>query len=217
MARIKWEAPKKELFESVAERAQLLVLYFGDRADTNDVLNEVDLANHVTAKTVVCVRVPKPQEAESPEAPVTDDAIAAKALWERYGIEAEDTFVIADRYGNAAFKTQERALAGKLREVSSHFRGVRKQLRQETAAAKAALENGDKRAAIEASLRGKALGLTGYEEAMEAGKLHDELMQQGLKELKAAGKDAAKLDALVKLYAGTELEQEIAKARTVEG
>jgi hypothetical protein len=191
----------------------LIVLYFGDRADTNDLLNEVDLADHVTARTVVCMRVQKPEEGSKTNA----DEYCGNELRKRYGIEAEDTFVIADRFGNAAFKTQERALAGKLRDVASHFRAVRKQLRHETDAARAALEEGNQRAAIEASLRGMALGLTGYDEAEDARKLHSELIEAGRKALKEAGKDAEKLNKLAALYAGTELEAEIKAATEVQG
>lgn len=216
MARIKWERPTEELFKTARDQAQLIILYFGDRADTNDLLNEVDVANHVTAKTVVCVRVAKPVTDAEPEAPVSDKQADTKPLWDLYGVTDEDTFVVADRFGNAAFVTKERALAGKLREVSSHFRGVRKQLRQEVQAAKEALENGDRRTAIEAALRARAFKLTGYDEAAEAGKVYSQLIEQGRKELEAAKDDAEKLEALSKVYAGTEVEAEIkAKSQTV--
>lgn len=139
--------------------------------------------------------------------------LEAADLWAAYGIKEADTFVVADKYGNPFHTAKEPVLNEKLGEVASHFRGVRKQLRKEVDAARAAKEKGDVAGALAALKNGFKLGLTGYAEAENAAKLYSEILEQGRKEVKDAGKDGARLDELAKKYAGTEVEKDVAAAR----
>jgi hypothetical protein len=188
----------------------LIVLYFGDRKDDDELLGKVDVNELVTGKTIICVRVPKAQPAEPAKAsPVPADRLAAKDLWAAYGVTATDTFVVADKFGNPYATTQETALKDKLTEVASHFRALRKQLRKHVDAAEAAREKSETRAAVEALLEGFKLGVTGYNEAEAAAAMYGELIQDGRSRVKAAGADVSKLESLAAQFKGTDLESEI--------
>ncbi len=188
----------------------MIALYFGDRKDDDELLAVVDLSELVTGKTVVCVRVPKPESIQAaPASVVPTDRLATKDLWSAYGIKQADTFVVADKFGNPYAVTTETALADKMKEVASHFRSLRKQLRRDTDTARAAHEKGQTREAIDALLAAFNHGLTGYDEAEPAAKLYQELMDAGRKQLKQAGDKATELESLAKLYAGTDLQADI--------
>lgn len=139
--------------------------------------------------------------------------LEAADLWAAYGVKEAETFVVADKYGNPFHTAKEPVLNEKLGEVASHFRAVRKQLRKEVDAAQAAKDKGDVAAAIESLKKGFKLGLTGYSEAESAAKLYNEIVEDGRKQVKAAGKDSAKLDELARKYAGTEVEKDVTAAR----
>jgi hypothetical protein len=192
----------------------LVVIYFGERADDDELLAKVDLADQVTAQNVVCVRAKKPAETKAPaEALLATPRLESTDLWAAYGVTEADTFIVTDMYGNPFYTGKETALEAKIKEVSSHFRGVRKQLRKKVEAAQTAKDKGDIAAAVEALKEGLKLGLTGYSEAESAAKLYKEMLEAGRKQLKEAGSDAAKLDALAKTFAGTDLESDIKAAR----
>lgn len=194
----------------------MIILYFGEKKDDDEFFAKSDFNEQVTAKNVICLRVAKPADTKAPEAAIVPKArLDAADLWAAYGVKEADTFVVADKYGNPFYTAKEPLLNEKLGEVASHFRTLRKQLRKEVEAAQAAKDKGEVTAALAALKSGFKLGLTGYSEAESATKLYGELMDAGRKSLKDAGKDAAKLDALAKQYAGTDLEAEIAAARKV--
>jgi hypothetical protein len=196
------------------EQSQLVCIYFGDQADDSELLGKVDLNDQVTALNVVAIRATKPQEQAAPPASLIPvDRLRSKDLWAAYGVTESDTFVITDRHGNPYYTGKETALNEKVTEVASHFRSLRKTLRKQVEAAETAREAGKTADAVSAIKEGLKLGLTGYDEADTAIKLYNELIESGRKQLKEAGDDAAKLDALAAAFAGTDLEKEIKAAR----
>jgi hypothetical protein len=190
------------------------VLYFGDRTNEDTFFDKVDFLAEVSASNVVCVRVPKPAELKAPEPPIVPPArLDATDLWAAYGVKDADTIVLADRYGNPFVTTTEPVLNEKLAELAAHFKDARKSLQKEIDAAKAARDTGDVGAAFTALKAGFKLGLTGYKEAKEAGKLYNEMIETGREKLKQAGKDAKVLEELAKQYEGTDLSGDIEAAR----
>ncbi len=171
------------------------------------------------AELVSCVRLPKPEKATPfADSFVPANRLAAADLWSAYGVEKADTFIVTDKFGNEYLRTESCELAEHTKKVSSHIRAQRKQLKKFTNEAQAALDKGDRDAAMTALRAGFALKLVGYEESEAAAKLATTVLDAGRKEFEAAGTDAKKLEVLSKRYAGTSLAADIdaalAKART---
>lgn len=143
--------------------------------------------------------------------------LEAADLWAAYGVTEEDTFIVADKFGNPFFTGKDACLSEKLREVAGHFRAQRKALRKQVAVAQKAYDDGDTAKAVKTLKEGLALGLTGYEEAVSAAELYSKLIEKGREQLKAADKDLKQLKALKKAYEGTDLAGEIDSALQTAG
>lgn len=223
MARIEWQKPSPENFKKADEAAQVIVLYFGDRDDADVWFNDVDVDGLVLAGAVACLRVNKP-DGETEPAPTESRVPASRLdsgdLWRAYGVDEADTFVVADRYGNAMTVTRECALKDKVTDVSKHFRAKRKELRKLTREADK-LADDDLPGAIAKLHEGFELGLVGYKEAEAAGELYTKLMDAARKEVTAAGEDLDALRELSETYAGSDIAKEIdaalEKAEKVSG
>lgn len=162
---------------------------------------------------MVCIRAEKPEQAKAPAASIRPaPRLEAADLWAAYGVTEEDTFVVADKFGNPYFTGKDACLSEKLREVAGHFRAQRKALRKQVAVAQKAFDDGDAAKAVSTLKEGLALGLTGYEEAVSAAELYTKLIEKGREQLKVVDKDLKKLKDLKKTYDGTDLAGEIDSA-----
>jgi hypothetical protein len=193
--------------------SQVLVLYFGKREDNDEWFKQVDLAQMSAEELVLCLRAPK---VDAPDAKTTDILPAAKlqtaSLWQAYGVAKDDTFIVAEKYGNEFKRTDSRELAAGVNEVAAHFRALRKQMKEEVAAAQKSLDAGKAADAL-ATLRttfGK--GLVGYPECATAESLYTKAMEAGRKELEQSKADSTKLKTLAKTWHGTQLAADIEKA-----
>lgn len=190
-----------------------MVLYFGKREDSDDLLKQVDLGEMAAAELVLPLRIAKPEQAAKPSASFVPAAkLAQSDLWSAYSVEKEDVFIVADKYGNEFKRTESRELAAIAREVAAHFREVRKQLKVEVAAIEKSLDAGKLDDAL-AGLRGVfARGVVGYPECNAASALHDRALTEGRKLLEKSRSDSNKLKAMATIWRDTALSAEIDQA-----
>lgn len=190
------------------------MLYFGKREDNDDLLKQVDLAPMVAEELVLCLRAAKATHAVTPT--TTDIAPSSRLRgsdpWLAYGITTEDTFVVADKYGNEFKRTDSRELAASAKEVGEHFRTLRVKMKEDIATAEKAFDAGKVDDALVTLRAVFAKGLVGYSECAAAETLYKKTLESGRKELEQSASDADKLKALSKRWQGTLLATDIAKA-----
>lgn len=205
---VAWKAPVAELFAKAREKAQVLVLYFGEQADDSALLKGTDLSPLVQDGCVACVRVPRPAQ---PIAPVRAGLaplarLQQTDLWQAYGVSKADTFVVVDRYGNEYRRGSSGKLAEAVRGVTKGLKALRARLKAETDTAQAALDAGDVDGALAATRKALKLDVVGYEEAEAALVVYGKLIEKGRAAVVAAGSDQVLLRALCEKWQGTEVQ-----------
>lgn len=191
-------------------------MYFGKRLNDDEWFKQVDIAQMAAEDLVLCLRPVKTEGAK----PTTADILPASKLkaadlWLAYGVEKEDTFIVADKYGNEFKRTDSKELAAAVNEVAGHFRTLRKAMKEELATAEKALDDGNLSDALTSLRATMKRGVVGYPESAKAETLYAKAVEAGRKDLEAAKSDSAKLTALAKTWAGTQLAAEIEKALKV--
>jgi hypothetical protein len=191
-----------------------VVLYFGNRLKTSEWLSQTDLGELAAAETVIGIRVPKPEEEPKalPRSRVPANRLAAADLWVAYGVTEPDLFIVCDKFGNEYRRTPKKELADLVKSVAKHFREQRAKVKEHLETATKARTDGKTADALAALHKALKLDIVGYDEAEGAIRLYREILEDGRKQLAAAGKDSDKLAALAKLYAGSDLEAEIAES-----
>lgn len=213
MSAIAWQIPSKDALDKAVENSQVVVMYFGKRQNDDEWFKQVDIAQMVTEDLVLCLRPAKVEDATPAPTDIVPVAKLKSAnLWQAYGVDKEDTFIVADKYGNEFKRTDSRELAAAVNEVAGHFRTLRKVMKEEVAAAEKSLDAGKTDEALASLRETMKRGVVGYPESAKAETLYGKVVEAGRKDLETAKSDSARLKVMAKSWAGTPLAADIEKA-----